>query len=389
MAYYSGTAASYAQLLSAIFAHAQSDGWALVPNQFTASISGATMTVSAVASGSLAIGSLITGAGVTPGTRITAFLSGSGGAGTYTVTPSQTVASTTIITDGGVLSKNGVFFRLGLGYMANVDTGITCIGCESNTAANPAPNPVSMGRLWARSGYPTHEMTFPANYEVFGFDNEFYVVVNYDVSRYQFMAFGKSTVPGLPGQGGWCAASIGEWRSLTGDSTSPVVMSAVLGGDTSTYYNRRCIAPAMLWTRESNNVCESAETRNYWVNHGLDGHGWKWGASDTVSPKGVLTFSNLIKLLPSEFSTDTVLLPMRAYKERPSFKASLVLDLEHARHTRVDNLAPGEIITIGVDRWKVFPYYVKSLVDRDVSGTGSSSYDHTGTFGWAIRYEGP
>ena len=66
------------------------------PAIVTASISGTTMTVSAVTSGTLQIGQTIEGSGVTDGTIITAFGSGSGGAGTYTVSASQTVSSTTI-----------------------------------------------------------------------------------------------------------------------------------------------------------------------------------------------------------------------------------------------------------------------------------------------------
>jgi len=66
------------------------------PAIVTASISGTTMTVSAVTSGTLKIGQTIEGSGVTDGTIITAFGTGSGGAGTYTVSASQTVSSTTI-----------------------------------------------------------------------------------------------------------------------------------------------------------------------------------------------------------------------------------------------------------------------------------------------------
>jgi len=63
---------------------------------YTASISGNTMTVTAVASGYIAVGDVLTGTGVTAGTTITALGTGSGGTGTYTVSVSQTAASTTI-----------------------------------------------------------------------------------------------------------------------------------------------------------------------------------------------------------------------------------------------------------------------------------------------------
>ena len=60
------------------------------------SITGTTLALSSVASGAAYVGATITGTGVTAGTRITEFLTGTGGAGTYTVSASQTVASTTI-----------------------------------------------------------------------------------------------------------------------------------------------------------------------------------------------------------------------------------------------------------------------------------------------------
>lgn len=62
----------------------------------TGSISGTTLTISAVASGVIAVGDTISGTGVTANTTITALGTGTGGTGTYSVSASQTVAATTI-----------------------------------------------------------------------------------------------------------------------------------------------------------------------------------------------------------------------------------------------------------------------------------------------------
>jgi len=59
---------------------------------FTGSIAGTTLTVSAVASGTIAIGQVIVGTGVTVGTKITA-----GSGLSWTVSPSQTVVSTAMV----------------------------------------------------------------------------------------------------------------------------------------------------------------------------------------------------------------------------------------------------------------------------------------------------
>jgi len=67
---------------------------------FTGSISGTTLTVTAIGSGAIAIGQTLSGTGVTAGTTIVGFNTGAGGnvneVGTYTITPSQTATSTTI-----------------------------------------------------------------------------------------------------------------------------------------------------------------------------------------------------------------------------------------------------------------------------------------------------
>ena len=63
---------------------------------FTGSIATTTLTVTAVAAGNIAVGQVLTGANVVPGTVITALGTGTGGTGTYTVSVSQTAASATI-----------------------------------------------------------------------------------------------------------------------------------------------------------------------------------------------------------------------------------------------------------------------------------------------------
>lgn len=60
------------------------------------SISGTTLTVDSVVSGSLAVGQVLGGTAVAGGTYVTALITGTGGAGTYTVSSSQTVGSASI-----------------------------------------------------------------------------------------------------------------------------------------------------------------------------------------------------------------------------------------------------------------------------------------------------
>ena len=69
-------------------------------SQFTGSITGTTLTVTAIASGSLAVGSELTGGSVTAGTVISNLGSGTGGTGTYVVSISQERVSATMFALG-------------------------------------------------------------------------------------------------------------------------------------------------------------------------------------------------------------------------------------------------------------------------------------------------
>ena len=106
----------------------------------TASISTTTMTVTAVGSGALSVGQVVSGTGVTAGTTITALGTGTGGTGTYTVSPSQTASSTTVTAHLYDFCQSSMPGCVGYGYgpsylyqgfTANIDFPITQVPTRS------------------------------------------------------------------------------------------------------------------------------------------------------------------------------------------------------------------------------------------------------------------
>lgn len=281
---------------------------------------------------------------------------------------------------GDVLSKSGVYFRI----QVNADNNLTILGCESDAVANPAPELAHIGNIYGTGPYSsstTHKINYPATYHFFGFSQEAYFVVNYDTTFYQWLAFGKTTVSGLPGQGGWFGASVGAYLSQP-YSNGPVNIDP--DGNCSVYGDLYAGSPALFWT----NSHYYQGQRNYWVNHNLDGLGWRRNLStlQVSSSYGAGHIKPLLGLQPSAWNSEAALLPLRAFIERTTgYKVSLVADLEHARTLRIDNLSPGEILTIGSSKWMVFPWYAKNTAERN----GGQGKNHSGTLGWAIRYEGP
>ena len=126
--------------------------------QVTGYIVGTTLTVTAVTSGTLAVGQIISGNGLTLGTTITALGTGSGGTGTYTVNNSQTYASSG--TPGSIF--------------ANAPT------CASMTVAGPASGNVTFSmtnQYYTVAG----SMTLPASgltITASGVNMQFYAAVS-------------------------------------------------------------------------------------------------------------------------------------------------------------------------------------------------------------------
>lgn len=69
-----------------------------IDSVFTGSIAGAVMTITAVQKGAIAVGSVMLGVNVATGTVVTAFGTGTGGVGTYTIDPTQTIPSQVLAT---------------------------------------------------------------------------------------------------------------------------------------------------------------------------------------------------------------------------------------------------------------------------------------------------
>ena len=129
-----------------------------VSASFTATISGRTMNVSAVASGTLAVGQIVTGPGVTQNTFIEALAGGSGGTGNYTLNISQTVASATSMTTTiklATLTSITVPYTLGYDGGSNITSVTTSVysGSSLVSSVSNLTNPVTISGLSSNTVY--------------------------------------------------------------------------------------------------------------------------------------------------------------------------------------------------------------------------------------------
>jgi len=88
---------------------------------FTGSMSGTTLTVTALLSGApIVVGMYVDGSSVTDGTYITAFGTGTGGTGTYTINQSVTASSTSMTAHSNAPLDNPAPMDLGVGPLGRI-----------------------------------------------------------------------------------------------------------------------------------------------------------------------------------------------------------------------------------------------------------------------------
>jgi len=103
---------------------------------FLGAISGTTLTVTNVSSGTIGVGQVVFGIGIAPGTVITALGTGTGGAGTYTVNISQTIASELMNTNAVAATATG-----------SISSGVGSVTI-TNQGSNYVNPVVTFGTVW-------------------------------------------------------------------------------------------------------------------------------------------------------------------------------------------------------------------------------------------------
>jgi len=266
---------------------------------------------------------------------------------------------------GEVLHKGTVYQRVRVnGNFIDSQGGTGIDG--SNKLTGAAASAARIGSLSSDSKIPP--ITFPASYQVFisTDPDEVMVVVSYGADLYQWLAWGKSSVA-LPGTGGWFSGTMSS--STYTDRTNGIYMTSAGG----TAWDSLTLCPALFWADQR------TTERGEFVNHGIGAAGW-----DGVGIIATQYRQPMDAITPNAYNNQAVLLPIQCYTTAyGSSKVALVVDVQSIRAISINNLNPGEIITLGPDRWKVFPWYKKTTATNMTQG------DSTGKYGFAVRYDGP
>lgn len=273
----------------------------------------------------------------------------------------------------------------------------------SNQLTDAAPiGPVGMGLLRDPSPATTYtDWDWPVAYDIHihTAPDEVCMFVNYHASQFfQNVMFGQSPAPGNAGTGNWQSGTL---PSL-GSNSTPRRMDNVgwhPDGGKAGYHSTGSAAmnPCPFWVTTRVNSFNSTETRINSCMHGAidsvtglpiwtDSYGGlEFGGSNEGLADAACPQRPLVSLTPNAWNNEALLFPVQVLQKRPELKTSLIGELKHVRVLRINFIAPGYVIEdLLPDRWKVYPVYRKNASAAEPVGGA----DHSGTGGIAVRYDG-
>lgn len=128
---------------------------------FTGAISSTVLTVSVLATGTLNVGDEVRGVGITAGTQIVSFGTGTGGTGTYNISTSQTVSSEAMTTNTPTVSYDSVTSAF---YIVSPTTGAaSTIGFASGAMAAPLGLTSATGAVLSQGSIAATPSAFMTN----------------------------------------------------------------------------------------------------------------------------------------------------------------------------------------------------------------------------------
>lgn len=267
----------------------------------------------------------------------------------------------------GILSKEGCYVQPSL-----VNSILNVLGGNGQNGASITDTPSLPEKALFYSNLGN--VTYPLTYHIHVIDKEVYLFVNYNVDYWSWIAFGQSPTAGLPGTGNWYAGlyPMPSMGTTTGHTPSLLFSTRIQSGTTG----------------------NTGQQISWFFHHGLDAYKWSlsgtqygnvnngaWSAKPS-QVSATLTVVPLLARQPNNWNGEAILLNISPSIYRPDGWFSVVGDLKHARYVRNTHYEDGQVITLGHEKWRIYPTLRKNTL------VPNGTTDHSGTFALAIRYDG-
>lgn len=281
------------------------------------------------------------------------------------------------VSNGNVLSKGGTYIRL----TAPSTSEVRIEGARNGNFV--APDLCGRHSRIYNTAWPTS-----ATYHLAAFDNPdtVWCTINFAVTTHQHIGFGTIEKYGDWAGGGWFHA---QHTPASADGG----VCSVIDGSQQPYYPSSPRECALFWSPQLRDAWNGYYQENAASNLHCELRGYVWEPPIGNTAIGVhcpTIVSPIHKYNPNVFNGQTVLTPFQLFLQNTDGHYMSIGHVGHLRFVRLTNYNPGDMIELGTDRWKLFPWHIKNAAYPDGKQVAYSDGNYsTGLLGVAVLYDGP
>ncbi|MCO1335464.1 hypothetical protein MO867_14085 [Microbulbifer sp. OS29] len=286
--------------------------------------------------------------------------------------------------NGSVLQKSDAYIKL----TANSDDELQITGLRDGLSSDPDACP-----RYSRIAFDTGLWPTNAAYHIAAFSNPdtLWVTMVSGVTDHWHLGFGT-----LEKLGNWTG---GQWFHAQHSSSNAGnnCYSTVLGGTYSMWGGDTARECALFWSQKDGRSWDSQShiSKCSYLHCELRGYVWEstYSAndkSDLNAVHGPTIFRPIHCSNPNKFNGQTILTPFNLFLQNTDGHYMSIGHVGHLRFVKLTNYNPADILTVGSERWKVFPWHRKdSAVPNGKEPNYNDGSFSTGVLGIAVRYDGP
>lgn len=276
-----------------------------------------------------------------------------------------------------ILSKNGCYVKL---TVASVNE-IRIQGAKNGdfTGVNLPPH---YNRIYI-STWPSNATV---NMAAFNNPDIIWMTMNYDVVKFHHIGFGNMVKYGNWNGGQWFFATHTTYSYDTRCATSIHGMAGIgygYGGEAALFWDADCSNDWDLNYVHGNSTFVECDLRGrIWEPPASNDANLNYYTARVMSP---IHYKN-----PNVFNSQTLLSPFQVWLKSADGYLQCLGHVDHVRWVKLTNYNPGDLITLGSEKWKLYPWCVHDVSYPDGKGSSySSPSPSTGVLGVAVKYDGP
>lgn len=283
---------------------------------------------------------------------------------------------------GSMLSKGGCYVSVNL----SGTTAISIAGSRNGTFVAPDLCPrTSYLRL---DPWPT---TLVYHFIAFQNPDTIWVTVNWDVTSFAHMGLGT-----IQKYGDWAGGMWFHGQHAAGSNDKNTEVYMVKGGPNAPYFLSSAKCCGLFWSQRDYSVWgDPSASKVSFVHCELRGEVWPAtnGNGNDETDLNIIHCPTVLApshyYTPNVYNGQTIITPFELYLQNTDGHYMSIGHVGHLRFVDMLNYNPGDILQIGSDRWKLFPW--AKIDPRYPDGRNVDSNNGafgTGYLGVAVRYDG-